>query len=150
MSEVSLSLFLKTSYLSHSFLPKKGSVCQIPPPPRLCHVQPRSLPLWFRATPNRDVSTDSLARPFTRSLAPLTHSLGRHCLLGSLCSYAPLRSFIHFLTRSKTPELVIHVLKSGCYDPKCPPPKTVSVRRDSPYLVLETPYLLYSTRLVSP
>ena len=44
---------------------------------------------WARSTKNPDVSTGPLARPFARSLAPLTRSLAPHY---SLRSRAPLRS----------------------------------------------------------
>ena len=54
-------------------------------------------------TENPDVSTGPLARPFARSLAPLTHSLAPYC---SLRSRAPLRSFVRSLAHSLTPELV--------------------------------------------
>ena len=33
--------------------------------------------LWFRVTRNPDKSTEPFARPFTCSLAPLTHSQAR-------------------------------------------------------------------------
>ena len=44
-----------------------------------------SVVLWFKTAINRDVSTGPLARPFARSLAPLTHSLtfSLHTLLRS-------------------------------------------------------------------
>ena len=58
---------------------------------------------WPGTAKNRDVSTGPLARPFARSLAPLTRSLAPDC---SLCSHPPLRSlvrslahFAHSLTR---------------------------------------------------
>ena len=61
--------------------------------------------LWSRTNKNRDVSTGPLARPFARSLAPLTRSLAPDC---SLCSRPPLRSlvgslahFAHSLARGK-------------------------------------------------
>ena len=44
-------------------------------------------------------STGPVARPFTRSLALLTHWLAPHC---SLRSRAPLRSFVRSLARSLT------------------------------------------------
>ena len=47
--------------------------------------------LWFEITMNRDGSTGSLARPFTRSCTPLIHLLVLPC---SLCSFA------HSLTSS--------------------------------------------------
>ena len=50
-------------------------------------------------TKNPDVSTGPLARLFVRSLTPLTHSLAPFC---SLCSRAPLRSFVRSLTYSLT------------------------------------------------
>ena len=49
---------------------------------------------WSRSTKNQDVSTGPLARPFARSLAPLTRSL------------APLAPFTRLLARSLTPSLV--------------------------------------------
>ena len=59
--------------------------------------------LWSITAKNTDCSTGSLARPFTRSLAPLTRSLAPDC---SLRSRPPLRSlvrllahFAHFLAR---------------------------------------------------
>ena len=61
--------------------------------------------LWARSTKNPDVSAGPLARPFARSLAPLTRSLAPHY---SLRSRAPLRSlarslphFAHSLARGK-------------------------------------------------
>ena len=62
-----------------------------------------SNPRWFKTAMNQDESTGPLARPFIRSLAPLTRLLAPHCLF---CSHAPLRSFIRSLARSLTPELV--------------------------------------------
>ena len=56
---------------------------------------------WGRTAKNRDVSTGPLARPFARLLAPLSHL--PHCLLRSR---ALLRSFVHLLAHSLTPELV--------------------------------------------
>ena len=50
--------------------------------------------LWSGSNKNRDVSTGPLARPFARSLAPLTCSLAPHY---SLCSRAPLRSLVRTL-----------------------------------------------------
>ena len=50
--------------------------------------------LWSGTNKNTDVSTGSLARPFARSLAPLTHSLAPDC---SLRSRPPLRSLIRSL-----------------------------------------------------
>ena len=59
--------------------------------------------LWFRITKNRDWSTGPLARPFARSLTPLTHSLAPDCSLRSrpllrslVCSLA---HFAHSLAR---------------------------------------------------
>ena len=43
------------------------------------------------------LSTGPFAPPFARSLAPLTHLLAPHC---SRRSRAPLRLFVHSLTRS--------------------------------------------------
>ena len=51
-------------------------------------------PLWSITAKNRDVSTGPLARPFARSLAPLTHSLASDC---SLRSRPPLRSLVRSL-----------------------------------------------------
>ena len=60
---------------------------------------------WAGLTKNTDWSTGPLARPFARSLAPLTHSLATDC---SLRSRPPLRSlvrslahFAHSLSRGK-------------------------------------------------
>ena len=53
--------------------------------------------LWSGTNRNRDVSTGPLARPFARSLAPLTRSLAPNC---SLRSRPPLRSLVRSLTRS--------------------------------------------------
>ena len=50
--------------------------------------------LWSGTNKNRDVSTGPLARPFARSLAPLTHSLAPDC---SLHSRPPLRSLVRSL-----------------------------------------------------
>ena len=55
-----------------------------------------SPPQWSRITKNPDVSTEPLACPFARSLAPLTHSLAPHLL----CYCAPLRSLTHSLLSS--------------------------------------------------
>ena len=51
-------------------------------------------PQWVRSAKNRDVSTGPLARPFARSLAPLTRSLAPDC---SLRSRPPLRSLVRSL-----------------------------------------------------
>ena len=59
--------------------------------------------LWSRTSKNPDVSTGLLTLSFTPSLAPLTHWLAPPC---SLCSGVPLRSFVHSLPFSLTPELV--------------------------------------------
>ena len=58
--------------------------------------------LWSGKNKNRDISTRPLARPFARSLAPLTRSLAPDC---SLRSRPPLRSLARSLT-SLTPSLV--------------------------------------------
>ena len=50
--------------------------------------------LWSGTNKNRDVSTGPLARPFDRSLAPLTRSLAPDC---SLCSHPPLRPLVRSL-----------------------------------------------------
>ena len=50
--------------------------------------------LWSGTTKNQDVSTGPLARPFARSLAPLTRSLAPDC---SLRSRPPLRSLVRSL-----------------------------------------------------
>ena len=54
---------------------------------------------------NQEIGTGPLAGLFVRLHAPLTHSLARHCSLGSR---APLQcpALIPLLTRSLTPELV--------------------------------------------
>ena len=54
---------------------------------------------WSETAKNRDVSTGPLARPFARSLAPLTRSLAPDC---SLRSRPPLRSLVRSLARSLT------------------------------------------------
>ena len=58
---------------------------------------------WVRTAKNWDVSNGPLARPFALSLAPLTHSLARHCWLRLR---APLRSLVCSLAHSLTPQLV--------------------------------------------
>ena len=58
--------------------------------------------LWARITENTDCCTGPLARPFARSLAPLTRSLAPDC---SLCSRPPLCSLVCLLT-SLTPLLM--------------------------------------------
>ena len=61
--------------------------------------------LWSGTNKNRDVSTGPLARPFARSLAPLTRSLAPDCLLRSR---PPLRSLVRSLRsipRSRESEL---------------------------------------------
>ena len=55
---------------------------------------PRAMPLWSRTAKNPDESTGPLARPFARSLAPLTRSLAPDC---SLRSRPPLRSLVRSL-----------------------------------------------------
>ena len=50
--------------------------------------------LWSITAKNTDCSTGPLARPFARSLAPLTHSLAPDC---SLRSRPPLRSLVRSL-----------------------------------------------------
>ena len=59
--------------------------------------------LWARSTKNPDVSTGPLARPFARSLAPLTRSLAPHC---SLCSRALLRSLAHSFARGNVNDIM--------------------------------------------
>ena len=62
--------------------------------------------LWSGTNKNRDVSTGPLARPFTRSLAPLTRALAPDC---SLRSRPPLRSLVRSFAcslTSLTPSLV--------------------------------------------
>ena len=49
---------------------------------------------WGRTAKNWDVNTGPLARPFARSLAPLTHSLAPDC---SLRSRPPLHSLVRLL-----------------------------------------------------
>ena len=51
-------------------------------------------PLWARTNKNTDWSCGPLARPFARSLAPLTRSLAPHY---SLRSRPPLRSLVRSL-----------------------------------------------------
>ena len=59
-------------------------------------------PPWSKTAKNTDCSTGPLARPFARSLAPLTRLLAPNCLLRSR---PPLRSLVrslaHSLTRGK-------------------------------------------------
>ena len=50
--------------------------------------------LWSRTAKNTDCSTEPLARPFARSLAPLTRPLAPDC---SLRSRPPLRSLVRSL-----------------------------------------------------
>ena len=61
--------------------------------------------LWSGTNKNRDVSTGPLARPFARSLTPLTRSRAPDCLLRSrppLRSLIPsLAHFAHSLARGK-------------------------------------------------
>ena len=58
-------------------------------------LPPSSPPaLWSIKAKNIDCSTGPLARPFARSLAPLTRSLAPHC---SLRSSPPLRSLVRSL-----------------------------------------------------
>ena len=61
--------------------------------------------LWSGTNKNREVSTGPLARPFARSLAPLTRSLAPDCSLRSrppLCSLVrSLAHFAHSLARGK-------------------------------------------------
>ena len=57
----------------------------------------RAGPLRFRINKNPDVSTGPLARPFARSLAPLTRLLALDC---SLSSRPPLRSLVRSLAHS--------------------------------------------------
>ena len=66
---------------------------------REARAEPRDA-LWARSTKNLDESTGSLARPFARSLPPLTHLLALHC---SLCSRAPLPSFVRFAGALRCP-----------------------------------------------
>ena len=60
---------------------------------------------WFRTAKNRD---GPLAFPFARSLAPLTYSLGPHCLLRSLALLCHLftRSLVHSLPKLSASEWV--------------------------------------------
>ena len=60
-------------------------------------------PQWFKTAKNRELITGPIACPFPRSLGPLTHLLDPHC---SLCSRAPLRSFVCSLAYSLTIELM--------------------------------------------
>ena len=66
------------------------------------HLSPFPYPLWARIIKNQDKSTGPLARPFARSLVPLTHSLAPSCLL---CLSSPLHSLVRSPT-SLTPSLV--------------------------------------------
>ena len=59
---------------------------------KLKSILPRAR--WSGTNKNRDVSTGPLARPFARSLAPLTRSLAPDC---SLRSRPPLRSLVRSL-----------------------------------------------------
>ena len=53
--------------------------------------------LWSMTTKNSDCSTGPLARPFARSLAPLTRSLAPDCSLRSRPPLrSPVRSLAHF------------------------------------------------------
>ena len=54
----------------------------------------RTTPRWARIIKNPDESTGPLARPFARSLLPLTRLLAPDC---SLCSRPPLRSLVCLL-----------------------------------------------------
>ena len=66
--------------------------------------------LWARTTKNTDRSTGPLARPFARSLAPLTRSLAPDC---SLRSRPPLRSLVRSLAH------FAHSLASGTVNFSC-------------------------------
>ena len=57
--------------------------------------------LWARSTKNPDLSTGPLTRPFTRSLAPLTHSLAARFARALCCTHSLARSLT-----SLTPSLV--------------------------------------------
>ena len=79
-------------------------MCNVKIRPRLCFAK-SYIALWTITAKNTDWSTGPLARPFARSLAPLTHSLAPDC---SLCLRPPLRSlvcslahFAHSLARGK-------------------------------------------------
>ena len=65
---------------------------------------------WSGTAKNQDVSTGPLARPFARSLAPLTRSLAPDCLLRSRPLLRSLiRSLAHFaysLARGKVYDLM--------------------------------------------
>ena len=80
---------------------KTGSLCTDLSDP-LTSAFPRCFALWARITKNTDWSTGPLARPFARSLAPLTRLLALDC---SLHSRPLLRSLANSLT-SLTPSLV--------------------------------------------
>ena len=57
-----------------------------------------SMTLWSKTAKNTDCSAGPLARPFARSLEPLTHSLAPDY---SLRSRPPLRSLVCLLARGK-------------------------------------------------
>ena len=57
-------------------------------------MKKRRRTLWSKTAKNIDCSTGPLARPFARSLAPLTRSLAPDC---SLRSRPPLRSLVRSL-----------------------------------------------------
>ena len=83
--------------------------------------------LWARKTMNTDWSNGPLARPFARSLAPLTHSLAPHYSLahfahsrahGTVFDYMTIFSvFFSILAHSALEETFLKA-KSGFLTPK--------------------------------
>ena len=82
-SPSSLFLSIRSSFFPSSFLPSSLEA------PDFC------VSMWARITKNTDWSTGPLARPFARSLTPLTRTFAPHY---SLCLRAPLRSLPCSLT----------------------------------------------------
>ena len=75
----------------------------------LCkQVRGKQMALWSEANKNRDVSTGPLARPFNRSLAPLTHSLAPDCSpRASAALTCLLAHFAHSLARGTVNDWII-------------------------------------------
>ena len=98
----------KPRYLLISF-PRRGIRPRQPwkPSQILLSLSSTSHPLWSRTIENPDVNRGSLTCPFAHLVGRLTHWL---IPLYSLCSLAPLRSFIHLfaclLTYLMIPEFV--------------------------------------------
>ena len=98
---------------------------------------------------NTDCSAAPLARPFARSLAPLTRSLAPDC---SLCSRPPLRSlvrslvnFAHFLARGTVNDwMAILSVSFSIFDHSVPASRShnLSVHL-SEHLSVHTPVSLY-------